>query len=100
MEHNDEAELIALHRELDGKYQCCITGWGKSMYGYFKNHGFNYEYLGIDSLHDNFATMKPKLESFVLGLNEVAIKGQTSFPKQSPDVSVTVNNTVNISISF
>lgn len=100
LERKDEMELTALHRELDGKYQSCIRDWDKSMYGYFKDHGFNYEYLGIDSVCDNLATMRPKLESFVLGLNEVAIKGQTSFPKQSPDVNVTVNNTVNISISF
>ncbi|MBR5536590.1 MAG: hypothetical protein IKU58_01660 [Clostridia bacterium] len=93
----DPAEMEALHRYLDGKYQSGIMDWGHSMYGYIDGHGFSYELLCADSLKDNLATMKPKLEGFIHGWNA---KGKSSGYIRNPDVSVTVNNTVNISISF
>lgn len=93
----EPAEMEALHRYLDGKYQSGIMDWGHSMYGYIDGHGFSYEFLGADSLKDNLATMKPKLEGFIHGWNA---KGKSSGYVRNPDVSVTVNNTVNISISF
>ena len=93
----DPAEMEALHRYLDGKYQSGVMSWGYSMHGYIDGHGFNYELLGADSLKDNLATMKPKLEGFRHGWNA---NGRSSGYIRNPDVSVTVNNTVNISISF
>ena len=71
----DSAEMEALHRYLDGKYQSGIMDWGHSMYGYIDGHGFSYEFLGADSIKDNLATMKPKLEGFIHGWNA---KGKSS----------------------
>ena len=93
----DPSEMEDLHRYLDGKYQSGIADWGHSMYGYIEGHGFSYECLNIDSIKDNLVTMKPKLEAFIHGWNA---KGKSSGYGRNPDVSVTVNNTVNISISF
>ena len=42
--------------------------------------------------------MRAKLESFALGWNETG--GNFQARHKAPDVSVTVNNTVNISVSF
>ena len=97
LQRADPAEMEALHRYLDGKYQSGVIDWGHSMYGYIDGHGFSYELLCADSLKDNLATMKPKLEGFIHGWNA---KGKSSGCIRNPDVSVTVNNTVNISISF
>lgn len=94
----DESELILLHKTLDGKYQTCISDWGKSMYGYFEKLGFNYEFLDNDSIKHNLTMMKSKLESFMQGWNEIA-NSQQPYIRPS-DVNVTVNNTVNVSISF
>lgn len=93
----DPAEMEALHRYLDGKYQSGVIDWGHNMHGYIDGHGFSYELLCADSLKDNLATMKPKLEGFIHGWNA---KGKSSGYIRNPDVSVTVNNTVNISVSF
>ena len=90
-------EMESLHRYLDGKYQYGIADWGKSMYGYVDGHGFKYEWLDAGSLKDNLSTMKPKLEAFIYGWNA---KSSSSGSARNSDVNVTVNNTVNISISF
>ena len=97
IQNADPAEMESLHRYLDGKYQYGIADWGKSMYGYVDGHGFKYEWLGANSIKDNLSTMKPKLEAFMHGWNA---KNSSSGPVRNSDVNVTVNNTVNISISF
>lgn len=97
IQNADPAEMESLHRYLDGKYQYGIADWGKSMYGYVDGHGFKYEWLGADSIKDNLSTMKPKLEAFMHGWNA---KSSSAGSVRNPDVNVTVNNTVNISISF
>lgn len=97
IQNADPTEMEALHRYLDGKYQYGIADWGKSMYGYVDGHGFKYEWLGTDSIKDNLSTMKPKLEAFIHGWNA---KSSSSGSARNSDVNVTVNNTVNISISF
>jgi len=92
------SEMQSLHKYLDGKYQCCIADWGKSMYGYINGHGFNYEWLNDEaSLKDNLSTMKPKLEAFIHGWNT---KGQPSNYARNSDVNVTVNTNVNVNITF
>lgn len=97
IQNADPAEMESLHRYLNGKYQYGIADWGKSMYGYVDGHGFKYEWLGADSIKDNLSTMKPKLEAFMHGWNA---KSSSAGSVRNPDVNVTVNNTVNISISF
>lgn len=101
LQNADPNVLKELHRYLDGKYQSCITGWGDSMYEYVVGHGFEYEYLGPHALRDNLTLMKPKLEAFLYGWNMNRSTGFSgSHFDGSHDVNVTVNNTVNISISF
>lgn len=97
IQNAEPAEMESLHRYLDGKYQYGIADWGKSMYGYVDGHGFKYEWLDAGSLKDNLSTMKPKLEAFIYGWNA---KSSSSGSARNSDVNVTVNNTVNISISF
>ena len=97
LRNDDPAEMESLHRYLDGKYQYGIADWEKSMYGYVDGYGFKYEWLGADSIKDNLSSMKPKLEAFMYGWNaKINSYGST----RSSDVNVTVNNTVNVSISF
>lgn len=97
LSNSDVTEMTALHRELDGKYQCAINDWGKGMYGFAKDYGFNYEFVGKESLRSNLSLMKSKLEGLILGLNT---RGVAVSHTKVPDVNVTVNNTVNITVSF
>lgn len=97
IQNADPVEMESLHRYLDGKYQYCIADWGKSMWGYGDGLGFAYDMLGADSIKENLFMMKPKLEAFIYGWNAA---GKSTGYSRNPDVNVTVNNTVNISISF
>lgn len=92
--HNDEA-LKTLHMELDGKYQACVKDWGKSMYGFADKFGFNYEWLDDTSLIHNLDLMKAKLVAYRYQVNAVP-----GIMPPSTNVTVNVNNNVNISITF
>ena len=96
----DKAEMVALHRYLDAKYQECISGWGKGMYGFNDElGGFNYEMLDKDSLKDNLTLMIPKLDAFIHGWNAGTMFSKTA-PISTPEVNVTVNNMVTVHITF
>lgn len=99
LQNADPTEIESLHKQLDGKYQCVIADWGKSMYGYSAGHGFDYEVLGTDSLQDNLAMMRPKLEALMLGWNTTAPSTKPASTR-IPDVNVTVNNNVTVNITF
>ena len=99
VDKTDEKALEALHRYLDGKYQGCIAEWGKSMWCYSKDNGFDYYLMGIESLIDNLNQMKPKLEAYALGWN-ASKKSSPSRAAATPNVNVTVNNEININITF
>lgn len=99
LQSSDMKELESVHKHLDGKYQYCIGDWGKSMYNYSEKYGFSYEFLDMVSLRENLTMMKPKLEAFIYGYNAIPSLGQPMAASAS-DVSVTVNNTINISITF
>lgn len=90
----DEDSLKSLHMELDGKYQACIKNWDNSMYGWVKNFGFLYEFLGVSSLLHNLKIMKAKLTSYKYQVN--------SIPNMVPDttVNVSIDNNIDIKISF
>lgn len=92
----DESELLKLHRYLDGKYQVVIADWGKGMYNYNPHFGFDYNYIGKETLLDNLQLMHAKLDGYILGFNNSANHNEI----KSQDVNVTVNNTVNITISI
>ena len=95
----DQTQILELHRYLDGKYQYCIADWGKSMWGYIDGIGFAYDGLDTDSLKENLAMMKPKLEAFMHGWN-TAKQPARYIPPTAPDVNVTVNNNVTVNITF
>ena len=92
-------EIKGLHKYIDGKYQSSIADWGKSMYGYIKDIGFNYNDLDVDSLKENLMIMKAKLEAFIYGWNALNPSSRSNFT-DSPDVNVTVNNSVTVNITF
>lgn len=99
VDKTDEKALEELHRYLDGKYQGCIAEWGKSMWCYSKDNGFDYYFMGVDSLIDNLNQMKPKLEAYALGWN-ASKRSSPSRSTTAPNVNVTVNNEININITF
>lgn len=99
VDKTDEKALEKLHRYLDGKYQGCISEWGKSMWSYSKDNGFDYYLMGINALIDNLNQMKPKLEAYALGWN-ASKKSSPSRSTTTPNVNVTVNNEININITF
>lgn len=99
MDITDEKAVEELHRYLDGKYQGCIAEWGKSMWNYSKDNGFDYYLMGNDVMIDNLNQMKPKLEAYALGWN-MSKKSSPSSSTTTPNVNVTVNNEINISITF
>lgn len=68
VDKTDEKALQELHRYLDGKYQGCIAEWGKSMWNYSKDNGFDYYLMGIDALIDNLNQMKPRRQQNELGI--------------------------------
>lgn len=89
-------EQSKLHRELDGKYQACIKDWHMGLWGACPDGGsFNYSLIEDEprSFQENLEMMKAKLETYRYGMNAI------SLPKP-PETNITVNNTVNISLSF
>jgi len=62
---DDEEELKKMHMIIDGKYNSYVPNWGHSMYAYFANHGFSYEYLDKESLIHNLTLMKAMLEGYM-----------------------------------
>lgn len=88
-------EQLELHKYLDGKYQSCISNWGLSMYEYHPQYGFQYDYISNNETRENLILMKAKLEAFIQGWNTL-----DSSTSNSSDVNVTVNNQVNISVTF
>ena len=95
---NNETKLKAIHMEIDGKYGAYIHDWGKGMYSYDMDLGFNYEWLSKESLIHNLTLMKSKLEGYALGLEN---PNQRSYsPSNSVNVNVNNTNEINITVSF
>ena len=92
----EEVCLKAVHREIDGKYQACIRDWGMSMYNYSRDLGFDYEYMGKESLTENLELMKAKLESYKEGRNECL----NDTVGDRSGVSVVLNNNISIEMTF
>ena len=90
------ADKLKLHRELDGRYQACINGWYRGLWG-ADSAGTKMFYGMIDdsdtSLQENLDMMKAKLETYAFQMN--AVTPQIS---NAPQVNVTTN--VNIQITF
>jgi hypothetical protein len=95
---NDESTLKSIHMDIDGKYGAYVLEWGKGMYGYGVDLGFNYEWLDKDSLIHNLTLMKSKIEGYSLGFERQT--NRTYAPNNNVSVNVSNTNEVNISISF
>ena len=95
VQDTDEKKILQLHRELDGRYQACISDWGQSMWGYVNKQGFAYSMLEVQSLLDNLKMMKSKLETFSYQVNAI--------PNMMPpktNITVNIDNKLNLQITF
>ena len=95
---DDRERLCELHRYLDGKYQYCIADWGKSMWGYSHELGFDYSCMGTQSLKENLFMMKSKLEAFMHGWN-AAPSSYCPMPTM-PDININTTTNVSITVTF
>ena len=89
-------DKLKLHREVDGRYQACVRNWFSGLMG------VNVELSAINygriedrppCVEKNLELMKSKLETYKYQMNAI------SLPKPA-ETNITVNNTVNISLSF
>lgn len=61
----NEEELKRIHIMIDGKYQNRISNFGHSCYNWYDKNGFDYNYMGIDTLKHNLLIMRSKLEGYL-----------------------------------
>ena len=90
---DDYQALRELHVELDGTYQNVIKNWGASMIGFFKEYGFNYQFLDEDSIRDNLSTMRGKLRGYMLQLDpniEHIAQAKRSERKEDPPAMTSI----------
>lgn len=94
----DEDKMKEVHKQMDGRYTINIPNFGKSMYNYSEDYGFNYNYMGEKALIHNLRIMKGRLEGYIYNF-PIA---QASVPYQDIHLNVPVTNTnkINISLSF
>ena len=89
-------EQFKFHRELDGRYQVCVKDWYLGLWAASVD-GTRMFYSKLRessrSIQENLDMMKAKLETFKYQMNAI------SLPKPS-ETNITVNNTLNISLSF
>lgn len=95
----DAAQRLQLHREIDGRYQACVSHWTAGLWGsnengvlIFYNHLINSD----DSVLENLLMMKAKLETYKYQMNAV----QLPKPEVSNSQVVNVTNSVNITVTF
>lgn len=88
-------ELTNIHMYIDGKYQSKVSNWGLSQYSWSDKLGFDYEFLGEDSLKHNLNNMKNKLEGY---LQDYRLLPLTS--SSSPTIEFINNNTNNNEIKI
>lgn len=94
----NEDKMKEVHKQMDGRYTTNIPNFGKSMYNYSEDYGFNYNYMGKKALIHNLRIMKGRLEGYIYNF-PIA---QASVPYQDIHLNVPVTNTnkINISLSF
>lgn len=83
-------ELTNIHMYIDGKYQSKISNWGLSQYSWNDKLGFNYEFLGEDSLKHNLNNMTNKLEGYLQDYGLLPLASSSS-----PTIKFINNNTNN-----
>ncbi|MGE9967467.1 hypothetical protein [Limosilactobacillus mucosae] len=96
IDSDDETKIKNVHLQMDGKYTTYIPNFGKSMYGYSSDDGFDYEYLDKKSLLHNLSIMKGRLEGYI----DIFPIINGSEQKQGFNFSLINNNEVGINVSF
>lgn len=89
-------EKYKLHKDLEGRYQACVQDWYVGLRKTKKDgKGMRYSKLmeAPDIIQENLEMMKFKLETYSYGMNAVSLP-------DLPATNITVNNTVNISLTF
>lgn len=89
-------DRLKLHREIDGRYQACVRNWFSGLRGANANLSeINYGRIMERPLlvKENLEMMKGKLDTYKHQMNAIAIP-------EPATTNVTVNNTVNIAMSF
>lgn len=66
--NGNENDLKDIHIEMAGKYEAYLPDFGKGMYSYSPEYGFNYEYISDETLRHNLKIMKAKLEGYIQNL--------------------------------
>ena len=90
------AEMMKLHREIDGRYQACIKNWYNGLWGANNQNTLIYYNMLKDSpssLKDNLNMMKSKLETYRYQMNAIAMPAL-------PSTQVNVTTNVNVSLTF
>ena len=100
MSNKNEEELKNLHVYLDGKYSAYIPNWGGSMYSYMPNYGFDYNYMGIETLIHNLTMIKAKLQGYLCHFESRKTTSTTPVNSVNVQVNNTNSNEITISISF
>lgn len=89
------AEKLKLHRELDGRYQACITNWYVGFWG-VNSAGTYLRYGKLEDtpryISENLEMMKAKLETYRYQMNAVAV--------ETPVQHINVTTNVNVTITF
>lgn len=93
-----EQVLLALHKEIDGKYQSCIANWyqGLNAVRCLPNSQLYLEYAYLDNYQEiveNLNMWKAKLQVYTYGMNAVQLP-------DAPTTNLNVTTNVNVSITF
>ena len=67
------------------------------MYGYNEQFGFDYEFIGKESLKHNLSLMKARIEGYSRNFPVMSVQ---SAPQNNVSVNVPVTNEININITF
>ena len=92
-------ELTNIHMYIDGKYQSKVSNWGLSQYSWSDKLGFDYEFLGENSLKHNLNNMKNKLEGYLQDYRLLPLTSSSSSTIEFINNN-TNNNEIKIEIDF
>lgn len=97
--NSNTQELLNLHKEIDSKYQSCISNWYQGLNEAVYQRGIDpyidYYYLkgSRDDIIDNLSMFRVKLEIYTYGMNTISLP-------EAPTTSVNVTTNVGVNITF
>lgn len=94
---DDIEQMKNIHMSIEGRYAAYIPTLGLSMYGYNEQFGFDYEFIGKESLKHNLSLMKARIEGYSRNFPVMSVQ---SAPQNNVSVNVPVTNEININITF